>query len=232
MKSRDLRLHHELLLLALHDSKGTNLATGQLDLTLAGALFCELVLEQRVELQVTGRWRRTRVHVTDASPLGDEVLDDGLARLAAAKRAASPADTVHRLSRVRQLRGRTAVALCRKGILRETEDRVLWLFRRRLFPTVDPGPERALLQRVRQAVEDPAAPVDARTAIVVTLAQNAGVLGVLYDRKARRAHKARLGELRTLSGEGTEATRAAIEAVQAAMVAVMAATAASTSAST
>jgi Golgi phosphoprotein 3 len=232
MNNRDLRLHHELLLLALHDSKGTNLATGQLDLTLAGALFCELVLEQRVELKEAGRWRGTMVEVTDTASLGDEVLDDALARLSTAKRRANTTNTVHRLSRVRQLRGRTAEALCRKGILRETEDRVLLLFRRRIFPTVDPGPERALIERIRRAVEDPTAPVDARTAIVVTLAQNAGVLGVLYDRKARRAHKARLGELRELSGEGTEATRAAIEAVQAAMVGVMAATAASTSAST
>jgi hypothetical protein len=39
-----------------------------------------------------------------------------------------------------------------RGVLREEVDRVLWLFRRRIYPEVDPGPERELLQRLRRAV--------------------------------------------------------------------------------
>lgn len=48
--SRRLRLHHELLLLALHDKKGT-LAFGQMQhIGLAGGLVAELLLAERIAI--------------------------------------------------------------------------------------------------------------------------------------------------------------------------------------
>ena len=230
--SHPLRLHHELLLLALHDDKGTVQVSGMLDLGIAGALFCELIFEERVELRPEGRRGRPLTTVLSRATFGDEVLDEALRRLIDAKRRANPQNTVISLSRMKKLRARTAVALCRRGILRESEDRVLWLFRRRIYPTVDPKPEAALIDRIRTAIEQPEVEVEPRTALLVTLANLVGALRPIYSRKELRTHKARLKQLKSLGGAGSEATHKAIEAAQAAMAAGVAASAAATSAST
>jgi hypothetical protein len=131
---------------------------------------------------------------------------------------------------VKQLRARTATALCRRGILRENEESVLLLFKRRVYPTVDPGPERELVERVRSAIDEPETQVDPRTALLVQLAHSTGALRAIYSRQELKARKARLESLKPEAGAGAEATEAAIEAAQAAMVAVMAATTAATTA--
>jgi len=221
----DLRLHHELLLLALHDDKGT-LAFGQmLELGLAGAVLGELLLEERVSTRPEGRKGKALVTVVSRAPFGDEVLDDGLRRLAEARRRADPPTTVSRLSRIPQLRPRTALALCRRGIVREEEGRVLLLFRRRVYPTVDPAPERALVERIREAVDDPAAEVTPRTALLVSLSRTTRTLRAIWSGKEIRARKARLDALSSLSGPGGVAARDAIQAAEAAMAAVIAVTA-------
>ena len=45
-----LRIHEELLLLALHDKKGTNAFAPLLDPALGGGLMAELLLDERIEL--------------------------------------------------------------------------------------------------------------------------------------------------------------------------------------
>jgi hypothetical protein len=222
----DLRLHHELLLLALHDEKGT-LAFGQmLELGLAGAVLGELLLEERVALRPEGRRGKALVTLSSRAPFGDDILDAGLRRVAEAKRRADPPTTVSRLSRIPRLRSRTAVALCRRGILREEEGRVLLLFRRRVYPTVDPGPEATLVERIREAVDDPTAEVTPRTALLVSLARTTRTLSAIWTPKELRARKARLDALSSLGGPGGAAAREAVQAAEAAMVAVIAATAA------
>ncbi|MEJ2539884.1 MAG: GPP34 family phosphoprotein [Gemmatimonadota bacterium] len=175
-----LRLHHELLLLALHDDTGTIAFAQMLELGLAGAVLSEFLLEGRVELRPDGRKGRPLVTVASRATFGDPVLDDGLRLLASAKRRANPRDTVSRLRRIEDLRARTATALCRRGILRETEDRVLLLFKRRIYPTLDPAPERALVKRIREAIDGPGADVDPRTAVLISLARSTRTLRAIY----------------------------------------------------
>jgi len=227
-----LRLHHELLLLALHDEKGTIAFGRMLSIGLGGALLGELLLEGRVELRPEGRKGRPLVTVVSRATFGDPVLDEGLRKLVDAKRRGNPQSTVGSLSRIKDLRNRTAVALCRQGILRENEESVLLIFKRRVFPTLDAGPERELITRIREAIEEPDAVVAPRTALLVQLARSTGVLRALYSAKELKARKARLEAIKPEAGAGAEATEAAIEAAEAAMVAVMAATTAATTAAT
>lgn len=233
--SHPLRLHHELLLLALHDEKGTNAFAAMLEMGLAGGVLAELLLEERIELRPEGRKGKELVTVVSRAVLGDDVLDAGLRRLIDAKRRADARTTVGRLARIKDMRARTAVALCRRGILREDEGRVLLLFKRRIYPTLDPAPERELVERVRRAVEEPGSEVAPRTALLVALAHATSALKAIYSSKEIRGHKKRLEELKEFRGEAGEAgaaARAAIEAAQAAAVAVMAATTAATTAAT
>jgi hypothetical protein len=218
--ARRPRLHHELLLLALHDRKGTHAFGQMLGLGLGGAIFTELLLTERVRVARDARKpKRELVEVVDASATHDPAMDAALDKLSSAKRRASPSTTVSRIGGIKDLRHLIARDLCAMGILRERDDRVLLLFRRRIYPELDPGPERELIGRVRAALAG-SGPVDERTAALVVLADATGVLAAIYDRKQRKAVSARVKELRE-GGAGGRATREAIAAAQAAMSAAM-----------
>lgn len=216
----ELRLHQELLLLALSDDKGTVAFSGMLGLGLGGALFTELLLAQRIEIVHEGRGgKKQYVEVRDTSPFREPVLDIALSRLAEAKRRAKPSSAVSRLGSIPKLRHAVAQELCRAGVLRETEQQILLLFRRRVYPTVDGRPEQALIRRIKSVLDGGKTP-DERTAALIGIANLTGALAAIYNRTQRRALKPRLKHL----AESSAGSQAAAQAIAAAHAAIMAAT--------
>lgn len=229
MSTRELALHEEVELLALHDTKGT-VEHSMYTYGVAGGLLAELVLRDRVEVRTTGK-KKQRVAVLDGSPTGDEVLDEALKRMAEAKRAASPATWVQKLAGISRLGSRVAQGLARRGILREKEEQVLILFHRTTWPTLDPGPEREVVERVRRALLEPGAEVASRTVVLVGLLEAAGMMKSVLEKKEHKAAKDRIEAL--AAGDAmAAATREAVEAVTAALAAVSAASTAVMIAST
>lgn len=212
--SHTLGLHEEILLLALRDEEGTT-AGDQYAYGLAGAIAAELLLRGRIRL-VEGK-RKPMVEALETAP-AEDVLGTCQARIAVARRRATLATWVQRLAAMRNLKHMVAQELCRRGVLRADEDKVLLLFKRKIYPEVDPGPERELTDRLREAIVGDAAEVDPRTVLLISLASSAGLLGNAFSRKELRARKKRIDAV--VNGEVTgQATREAIEAAQAAMVA-------------
>lgn len=225
MPTPTLRLYHELLLLALADDSGKVAFGGMLTYGLGGAILTELLLEERLEIVEEGtRFKRRFVQVTNPRRIGEPVLDAALTKVREAKRRASPSTMVSRFGQKRQLRHEIAHELCRAGVLRETEQQILLLFRRRLYPTIDSRPERALIKRVRDTLDVGKKPTD-RTAALIGLASASGSLAAIYDRKALRALKPRLKTIAE-SSAGSRAVREAIAAAQAAVTAAVVAAAA------
>ncbi len=105
----------------------------------------------------------------------------------------------------------------RRGILRADEDKILLIFNRRIYPELDPRPERELLARLHEAIFGETRDLDSRTVVLTTLADGAGILRVLFDKRRLRERKNRLEELRAGEIAG-EATKAAVEAMQAALI--------------
>lgn len=197
------------------------MAFGQMQhVGLAGAVFAELLLEGRLAIVDEPRRRTTKqfVEVVDGTRFGEGVMDAALAKLSQAKRRASPKDTVGRLARLKGLNHDVARELAGKGVVRATEDQVLLFFRRRVYPTLDPGPERALVARIREALEGDGAPDD-RTILLVALAHATSTLRALYGRRELKALKPRVDELSEQAGAGAAAAGEAIRAAQAAAVA-------------
>ncbi len=124
-------------------------------------------------------------------------------------------NTVRRLARLQDLRANVALSLCRRGIVRETAKEILLLFRRKVYPTVNPEPEEALIARVRAALGRTDEP-DARTTVLIGLADTAGALSAIYDRRERKALKATLRSIR----EADVAVLATHDAVEALMMTI------------
>ena len=229
----ELWLQEEVLLLALKDDKGTP-HSSMYSIAMGGAMLAELLLSERLVLEEKPRKKPLKpgkkpaylVAVDNPKQLADPVLDECLHRVVTSKKARSPQEWVTRFGQLKDLKRRVAVGLCRKGILREREDRILVLFRRTAYPTLDGAPERRVVDRLQEAVAGDSMELDARTAVLVALANGTGILKHVLGKDLMKQRKDRIKEI----GEGDivgEATKAAVEAAQAA---VIAATTAATSA--
>jgi golgi phosphoprotein 3 len=229
--AHELPLHEEVLLLALRDEEGTTAAGGMYAYALGGAILAELLLRDRVRLEPVKK--SDLVVVKTGTQTGERVLDEALDKIRTAKRRAAARTWVHRFAQTPRLKVRIAERLRQKGILKVAEDRVLWVFTRRVYPELDPAPERRIVERLRAAILSDDPPPDARTALLASLAAAASLLGGVLEKDERKARKARIKELAKGQVAG-EATTAAIEAVQAAVIVATttAVTIAATSAST
>ncbi len=110
-----------------------------------------------------------------------------------------------------------AESLCDRGILREEEGTILIVFSRRIYPETDPRPENEIIDRLRDAIFTDTRDVEPRTVVLVSLANNAEILKVVFDKKELRQRKQRIEQV--VNGEIMG--RAAKEAIQAMQTAVM-----------
>ena len=214
-----LYVYEEITLLALREEAGTVIGSSTYPYAVAGALAAELLLAGRIRIEDS---KRKLVDVVSDAPLGDPLLDDCLQRIKTARRRATLRDWVSRFSRIKNLKGRAAGSLCRRGILRVEENAVLFIFQRKIYPEIVPGPEREIIARLRRAIFTDTRQVDASTTGLLALAQSADLLRVHFQRGELRARKARIKEL--TSGEAAgKATQEAIQAMHAAVIAAAAA---------
>lgn len=216
-RPNSLHLYEEILLLALRDEQGT-VATSYAEYALAGAIMAELLLERRVAVDDS---RKRYLQLVDTAATGDPILDRGLERIAAGKRRASLQTWITRIAGLKNLRHDAARTLCRRGILRADEDKVLLLFTRKIYPEIDPAPEKALVDRLRAAVLSEDESIDPRTIVLISLAESAGLLKDAIGRQVVKERKKRIRRIAKGDVAGV-ATKEVIAAVQAAvMVAVI-----------
>ncbi len=210
-----LFLHEEILLLALQDKEGTIAAGTMYQYAIGAALLAELLLSKRIEVEQSGK--RKLVNLISPSPLDEPLIDECLEKVSSAKRRSVLQTWVSRFAGIKNLKHRVARQLCRRGILRADEDKVLLIFNRKIYPEVNPGPERELIERLKYAIFTDADDVNPRTVVLLSLANSTGILKVVFDKKELKGRKARIKQI--VNGEITG--KAATEAIQAMQAAVM-----------
>jgi hypothetical protein len=218
MRARpELRLHEEMLLLALDDEKGSIRATN-FKYGLCAGLLAELVLEGRATLERGARPSRDRILPASPKLLSDPLLDEVIRKVHGAKKPRSPKDWVGKLSQMSGLRKRVGTSLARRGIVRERNARILLLFPWTYYPQLDPAPKRRLLERLRDAVEGDA-DLDDRTAIAVAVASATGILKPVLGKQLLKQRKARIERITEEQWLAAAAKRAVEEAAAAAAAA-------------
>ena len=236
----DLHLHEQLLLLVLRDRKGTvDYRAGFYNLAMGGAILAELALAGVIRIE------EGRKAFVEAAPGGDrprdEIMAEAIERVRASKRRRRASAWVQTFGNLKRLRHRTALGLCRRGILRTRKSQILLVFTRKLYPTIDPGPERKLLALLREAVLGDSE-IDPSLGVLVSLAHATGSLRIHFERGELKARKERLkaigagehfasgGALPALAAQ--HAVKAAVAAAQAAVIATQSAVATSVAVST
>ena len=218
MRARpELRLHEEMLLLALDDEKGSIRATN-FKYGICAGLLAELVLEGRVTLERGAKPSRDRILPDNPKLLSDPLLDEVLRRIHGSKKTRSPKDWVGKLSQMGGLRKRVGTSLARRGIVRERNARILFLFPWTYYPQLDPAPKRRLVERIRAAVEGDGE-LDDRTAIAVAVASATGILKPVLGRQVLKQRKERIERITEEQWLAAAAKKAVEEAAAAAAAA-------------
>ena len=209
-----LFLQEEVMLLALRDEEGTIASGTMYHYAIGSAILAELLLNKRITVEEVKK--KKLVNLISSTPFGESLIDECLEKLGKAKRRAQLQTWVSRFSGIKNLKHRVAQQLCDLGILRATEESVLLIFSRKIYPEINPGPESKLIERLREAIFTDSRDIDARTVVLVSLANSTGLLNVVFDKKKLKGRKARIKEI--IDGEVTG--KAAKEAIQAMQTAV------------
>ena len=211
----NLFLHEEIMLLALRDEEGTIVSGTMYQYAIGAAVLAELLLNKRIAV---GEPRRKKlVDLISSQPIGEPLVDECLKKISSAKRRASLQSWVSRFAGIKNLKHRVAHGLCERGILRAAEDTILLLFARKIYPEINPEPERKLIERLRQAIFTDSRDVDPRTVVLVSLANSTGLLRMVFDKKELKGRKARIKEI----SDGEITGKAAKEAIEAMLAAIM-----------
>ena len=120
--------------------------------------------------------------------------------------------------------------MCERGILKADEKQLLVIFKRRIYPEIDPGPEHEIIERLRVAIFGDEREVEPRTVVLASLAKAVGLLNPIFGRKELKPHRQRLVSLAhgDLVGKATADAVAAVQAAVAAAAAMPAIISAST----
>ncbi|MBD3221515.1 hypothetical protein GF314_09755 [bacterium] len=217
MHETDLHLHEEVLLLALDEEKGSIIADSW-QLAAGGAIVAELLLRERVRLDGD---RRPHVEVVDSTPVGDPILDDALAEMAAREKPRRGVDWVQRLQGRGSLKREIADGLLRKRIVREEEGKVLWIFPTTRYPERDGRAENEVRQRLSRAIFRTGEQVLPRTVVLLALCHAAGMLPQIFDKQRLKNRRDHIEKLVSGEAAGVIARQAAEAAQMALMVAVV-----------
>ena len=178
-----LTIAEEVLLLFLDDEKGTFLRGPDIhvELALGGAVLMDLALANRIDTDPQ------RLFVVDRSPIGDDILDEVLARIAACE-PDRPAD--YWLNELREetqaLMARFIDRLVDRGILRRVEEKFLWVFETRRYPVIDDREEREVKRRITSVLFSDEIP-DPRDVVIIGIVNACDLLGlILHHREAER----------------------------------------------
>lgn len=218
MTTRELGIHEELLLLAFEEDTGKAVSGTWLGVALPGAVVAELLLRDRLQLVPKEGEGEEILEAVGSGSTGDEVLDEALETVEEEDEAWELSRWILKLSGMKKLRHRVARGLCRKGVLRNEEKQVLLLFKRRLYPEVDPAPERELRDRIREALVGEAE-VDPRTAALVALADAGALLRPVLGKEVLEACEERVEAIVSGDAAGEAAAAAGKAARTAATVA-------------
>ncbi len=217
--SNHLHIYEDILLLALRDKKGTMFFGVNYPQAIAGALLAELFLMDKIKIEYSGK--KKFVIISDSKPIGNPLLDECLDKIANSKRRARVESWVPRFANISRLKHKAAQSLCRKGILKLEETKVLLLFKHKTYPEIDPRPEKHLLDKMHKAIFGNQKSIDPEIIILIAICKSTGILNHLFDKHKLKERKKWIKEITSGNLIG-DATKQAVEAVQAAvMVAVI-----------
>lgn len=202
-----LSFPEEIVLLLLDETNGefVPLPESVFAIVMSGAALMDLQLRNRIDTDLT------KMTVVDGTPLGDDILDDVLAKLGKPKRDLSITDALYDIAvNAEDYRARALKRLIAHGILREESGRFLWVFHTRRYPIIDDHEQQEVRTRLRQLLFSDDIP-EPRDVVLVCLIDACALAGFVLNDNELDAVAPRIDQLRRMDLIGQAVTRAASE---------------------
>jgi Golgi phosphoprotein 3 len=168
-----LTVPEEFLLLTLKDEGGdfVDIPVESLRAGFVGAALMELALLDRLDCDTTEVW------IVDDAPTGNRSLDPVLWRLSTPSFSNRSDSLIEQMIDLGEsIREASLKRLCDRGILVETEGRLLWLLRTRRYPMFDGKEVREVKLRLIDVLLRDGLP-DPRDVCLMSLAETCGIIG-------------------------------------------------------
>ena len=188
-----LRFVEETILLLLRDQDGrfVQVPNWAFDHAIAGGVLMDLAMENRIDTDPE------KLILVDATPVGDSLLDPTLADIAAGDKHPTRHWVEHIVERADALREEALSRLVARGILERQDERFLWVFRSRRYPTVDGTAEREVKLRIMGVLFSDEIP-DPRDVMLICLADACGIFHELLSRSELERASDRIEQVRKL----------------------------------
>jgi hypothetical protein len=197
----------ELLLLA-HDEKSGQFANLQdllMNTALAGAALMDLALINRIDTDL-----RSLV-VLDRKPTGEKILDFALNAIGALPSKTKTIDALDVLRKQGEELEEIVIArLIERGILKEEEGRILWVFETRRYPLIDGKELREVKRRIADLLLSDEIP-DPRDIVIIALAQSCGLLGRVFSESELSSAQDRIDQIAKMDLIGQAMTDMMVE---------------------
>lgn len=203
----------ELLLLAMDDEKGTVVfsASDSLNYGLAGAILAEMTILERIELN------DKKVVVINEEETGVKFLDSVLTEIKQSNKSKKVDDWINRInSKMGQTRKDMIQLLVEKGVLKEEEKKVLWIFNQSTYPTDQEIPEQEIRNRVHTSLFGDKKP-NARTAMLLSLIKSCNLVDEVFS-KDEKKEATKLMDKIIKNHDYGKAVKASIEEMQTAVI--------------
>ena len=203
-----LRFAEEISLLLLNDDNGrfAHVPEWSLKYALAGGVLMDLALEDRIDTDLE------KLVLVDATPVGDTLLDPTLAEIEAGEERDARFWLERTADRASSIQEEALSRLVAQGILERRDDRFLWVFRSRRYPTVDGKAEREVKLRIMGVLFSDEIPYP-RDVVIICLADACGIFRGLLSPQELESASARIEQVRKLDLIG-QAMSQAIQDIQ------------------
>ena len=202
-----LTFYEEIMVLLLHDENGTFLPVSEhtLNRALTGAVLMDLAFANRIDTDPE------RLFVIDPTPLDDDLLDPTLERIV---ESTESHDTAHWIRETAVhadgIHDRSLARLVERGILRQEDDRFMWVFQTRRYPVIDNRTVREVKLRLMGVLFSDEIP-DARDILLISLSDVCGIFGSLLSTAELDSAAERIAQVRKLDLMGREVAKAVRE---------------------
>ncbi|QSH41989.1 GPP34 family phosphoprotein [Lentisphaerota bacterium ZTH] len=198
-----LSFAEEIYLMALDEESGKIVLPGgemMLHRLLVGAVLCEISFLDRIDNDSQG------IFLVNTETTNDQMLD-GIIDII---RLRDRRESIHfwmenLLSEAADIENNVISSLIGRGIIKEVDDRILWVIPSRRYPIIDNQEMEEVKHRVRRLIENEGLVPDPRDAVIISLIYASGMLRRFYSMEEYSKYEPRIKQLSSLDMLAREA---------------------------
>ncbi len=198
-----LTLVEEIILLMLNDEDGrfVRVPSWSTEYAIAGGVLMDLAMENKIDTDLE------HLMLLDSDPVGDSLLDSTLADIAKGEQQDVRFWVEHVAQSAYDLREEALSRLVNHGILEREDEKFMWVFKSRRYPTIDGTIEREVKLRIMAVLFSDEIP-DPRDVMLICLADACGIFRELLSSRESRQASDRIEQVRRLDLIGQSMTQA------------------------